>query len=257
MSESLPSGTVTLFFSDIEESSRLWDNHKSEMAVALSEHNRLLLDAISSNGGAVVKDKGDGFFAAFPAADNAVACALSAQRSLRAASWPEPIGTLRVRMALHTGTIESENGDYRGPVVNRVARLEGIAHGGQVLVSDATRAVVEDCLPEGASLLDLGAHMLRGMERSERVFQLNAPDLSEEFPPLLSAVGGVALPSYPTSFVGRSAEQREIGDLLDTGDRRLVTLLGPGGIGKTRLAVETARGIAESLAGGAFFVDLA
>jgi len=225
--------------------------------VALSEHNRLLLDAISSNGGAVVKDKGDGFFVAFPAADKAVACALSAQRSLLAANWPAPIGALRVRMALHTGTIESEDGDYRGPVVNRVARLEGIAHGGQVLVSDATRALVEDFLPEGASLLDLGAHKLRGMERAERVFQLAAPGLPEEFPPLLTAVGGVALPSYPTSFVGRSSELQAIGELVDNGDGPLVTLLGPGGIGKTRLAVETARAITSGFAGGAFFCDLA
>jgi hypothetical protein len=160
-------------------------------------------------------------------------------------------------MALHAGTIESENGDYRGPVVNRVARLEGIAHGGQVLVSDATRALVEDVLPEGASLRDLGSHKLRGMERAERVFQLAAPDLPEEFPPLLTDIGGVALPSYPTSFVGRSSELEAIGELVDSGDGPLVTLLGPGGIGKTRLAVETARDIASGFAGGAFFVDLA
>ena len=159
-------------------------------------------------------------------------------------------------MALHTGTVESEDGDYHGPVVNRVARLEGIAHGGQVLVSDATRALVEDSLTDGASLLDLGTHTLRGMERPERIFQLTAPDLADEFPPLLSAVGGIALPGYPTSFVGRSTEVRAIGELLD-GEGRLVTLLGPGGIGKTRLAVETARGISDGFAGGAFFVDLA
>ncbi|MEE8407198.1 MAG: adenylate/guanylate cyclase domain-containing protein, partial [Acidimicrobiia bacterium] len=256
MTNSLPSGTVTLLFTDIEDSSGKWEEHRSEMAAALTQHNRLLIEAISGNGGVVVKDKGDGFFAAFPSADAALSCALDAQLSLRAADWPDAIGTLKVRMALHTGTVRNENGDYHGPVVNRVARLEGIAHGGQVLVSEATKTLVEDSLPEGASLVDLGTHALRGMERAERVFQLMAPDLADEFPPLLSAVGGIALPSYPTSFVGRSTELQAIGELLD-GEGRLVTLLGPGGIGKTRLAVETARDMANGLAGGAFFVDLA
>ncbi len=257
MTDSLPSGTITLLFTDIEDSSRMWDDHRSDMAMALAEHNSVLIDAISGNGGVVVKDKGDGFFAAFPAADQAVTCALSAQRSLRAIDWPEAIGALKVRMAIHTGAIESEKGDYHGPVVNRVARLEAIAHGGQVLVSEATRALVVDRLPDGSSLLDLGVHTLRGMERPERVFQVTAPGLPEEFPPLVNTASrGVALPVYPTSFVGRSSAVQAIGDLFDD-PGRLVTLLGPGGIGKTRLAVETARGMADEFAGGAFFVDLA
>lgn len=215
MANSLPTGTITLLFSDIEGSSRLWDIHRSEMAVALTEHNRLLIEAISGNGGTIVKDKGDGFFAAFPAADGALRCALDAQRSLAAASWPEVIGTIKVRMALHTGSVESENGDYRGPVVNRVARLEGIAHGGQVLLSDATKVLLEDSLPDGVSLRDLGSYSLRGMERPEKVFQLEAPGLSEQFPALRNDTGGgVPLPTYPTSFVGRVAEQAEIGQLL-------------------------------------------
>jgi class 3 adenylate cyclase len=165
MTDSLPSGTITLLFTDIEDSSRMWDDHRSQMAMALAEHNSVLIDAISGNGGLVVKDKGDGFFAAFPAADQAVTCALSAQRSLRAIDWHEAIGALKVRMAIHTGAIESENGDYHGPVVNRVARLEAIAHGGQVLVSEATRALVVDRLPDGSSLLDLGARASPELDR--------------------------------------------------------------------------------------------
>jgi predicted ATPase/class 3 adenylate cyclase len=257
MTNPLPCGTVTLLFTDIEESSRLWETHRSDMAVALTEHNRLLLEAVSRNRGVVVKDKGDGFIVAFHAADDAVVCALDAQLSLLGVDWPEGVGALRVRMALHTGILQSEDGDYHGPVINRTARLEGIAHGGQVLVSDATRALVEDSLSEGVSMLDLGSHMLRGMERSERVFQLKAVGLSEDFPPLLTSVGGgIGLPKYATSFVGRKSEKKAIGDVVLDGESRLVTLLGPGGIGKTRLAVETARGFSDRFAGGVFFVDL-
>jgi predicted ATPase/class 3 adenylate cyclase len=258
MTGSLPSGTVTLLFTDIEGSSLLWDTHRAEMSGALRQHNELLTGSISGNGGFVVKDKGDGFFAVFPSAEGAVVCALEAQRALSAAAWPDPIDTIKVRMAIHTGTIESDDGDYRGPVVNRVARLEGIAHGCQVLISDATRGLVEDALPAGVSLRELGSYTLRGMERPERVFQLTVPDLPDDFPPLRTdGGGGVPLPSYPTSFVGRAGEQAAIDDLFETANARLVTLLGPGGIGKTRLAVETAREIGERLAGGVFFADLA
>ena len=258
MTDSLPSGTVTLLFTDIEGSSLLWDTHRGEMSGALRQHNELLAGCISANGGTVVKDKGDGFFAVFPSANGAVVCALESQRALSAAAWPDPIDTIKVRMAIHTGAIENDDGDYRGPVVNRVARLEGIAHGGQVLVSDATRALVAEVLPADVSLRELGSYTLRGMERPERVFQLAVPDLPDDFPPLRTdSGGGVALPSYPTSFVGRSGEQAAIGDLFETADARLVTLLGPGGIGKTRLAVETAREIGGRLGGGVFFADLA
>jgi predicted ATPase/class 3 adenylate cyclase len=258
MTDSLPSGTVTLLFTDIEGSSLLWDTHRAEMSGALRQHNELLTGSISGNDGIVVKDKGDGFFAVFSSAEGAVVCALESQRALSAAAWPDPIDTIKVRMAIHSGTVENEDGDYRGPVVNRVARLEGIAHGGQVLISDATRGLVADVLPPDVSLRELGSYTLRGMERPERVFQLAAPDLPDDFPALRTdGGGGVALPSYPTSFVGRSGEQAAIDDLFETADARLVTLLGPGGIGKTRLAVETAREIGGRLAGGVFFADLA
>jgi predicted ATPase/class 3 adenylate cyclase len=258
MSPTLPSGTVTLLFTDIEESSRLWDTRRVAMPDALATHNDLLRDAISSNGGVVVKDKGDGYFAAFPTPNGAVQAALDAQRALRDAPWPEAIGSIRVRMAIHTGSLEPRDGDYHGPVVNRVARIEGIAHGGQVLVSDASRALVQDVLPDGVELRDLGAPALKGLSRTEHVHQLTAPDLPGEFPPLrVPAAGGIRLPEFPTSFVGRESERDELAALLSGSDCRLVTLLGPGGIGKTRLAVETARTLAPDFPGGAYFADLA
>jgi predicted ATPase len=160
-------------------------------------------------------------------------------------------------MAVHTGSIEPDGDDYRGPVVNRVARLEGLAHGGQVLLSESTVALTADTLPAGTTVRDLGAHLLRGMARAERVYQLEAAGLAGDFAPLRSeGSAGVPLPSYPTSFVGRSEEIKEICTLLDE-SHRLVTLLGPGGIGKTRLAVESARHAADGVGGRTFFADLA
>lgn len=236
----------------------MWEAHPSAMADALAAHNQIVLAAVTSCDGVVLKDKGDGYIVAFSAADDAIACALAAQLDLRRANWPEAVGDLRVRMALHSGTLRPENGDYHGPVINRTARLEGIAHGGQILVSDATRSLALGSLPEGASLVDLGTHTLRSMERPERVFQLMAVGILEEFQPLRTSVGtGVGLPSYPTSFVGRDDEQKAIGAVIVDGTSRLVTLLGAGGIGKTRLAVETARSLSNQFVGGTFFVDLA
>jgi predicted ATPase/class 3 adenylate cyclase len=258
MAPSLPSGTVTLLFTDIEGSSHLWDTARAAMVEALRIHNSLLRDLIAAHGGSIVKDKGDGFFAAFATPLGAVEAALAAQRALRDTSWPEEIGAISVRMAIHTGALEPEDGDYHGPVVNRVARTEGLAHGGQVLVSDATRTLVYDTLSNGVGLRDLGPARLKGLSEAEHVFQLEAPDLPHDFPPLRSGIAaGVPLPEFLTSFVGRQQERDEISALLDAPDGRLVTLLGPGGIGKTRLAVETARQMADGFSGGAFFADLA
>ncbi len=244
-------------FTDIEGSSAHWDRHRSDMAIALTRHNEILTAAIDQHEGSVVKDKGDGYFAAFRSAEAAVACVVQAQRQLQSFAWPESLGSFRVRMALHSGTVEADGNDYRGPVVNRVARLEGIAHGGQVVMSEATRALIQDSLPETTSLKDLGSHMLRGMDRPEQVYQLCIPDLLNDFPPLRTETGGgVPLSSYQTSFVGREEERSTIGELFSSDGTRLVTLLGPGGIGKTRLAVEAARELADDFGGGAMFVDL-
>ncbi|MFQ5967160.1 MAG: adenylate/guanylate cyclase domain-containing protein, partial [Acidimicrobiia bacterium] len=254
----LPSGTVTLLFTDIEGSSKLWDARPEEMRSALATHNEIVAGSITAHNGSIVKDKGDGFFAAFERVPEAVAASLDAQRQLEAASWDQNIGALKVRMALHTGTLEPQEDDYHGPDVNRVARLEAVGHGGQVLVSDATRALAQDILPEGVELRDLGFHHLRSLARPERVYQLVTAELSTDFPPLRSAPGaGAALPDFPTSFVGRETEVSEISELLVGSELRLLTLLGPGGIGKTRLAVETARKVSTEFPGGTYFIDLA
>ncbi len=258
MDRPLPSGTLTLMFTDIEGSSRLWDTHRSGMAEALTQHNEILRKAIAERAGLVVKDKGDGFFAVFVAADEAVRCAVEIQQQVHRAEWPADTGRLKIRMALHTGSVADESGDYHGPVVNRVARLEGTAHGDQVVVSEITRTLALDGLPADVSFRDLGVVSLRGMDRPERVYQLVAPELPDVFPPLRTeSGGGVALPAYPTSFVGRESDRQSIEEMFAADHARLVTLLGPGGIGKTRLAVETARQVGESLDGGSYFVDLA
>jgi len=258
MTRELPSGTVTFLFTDIEDSSKLWDADRDAMAIALATHHRLVQAAIEDNGGAIVKDKGDGFFAVFTKALQALLAALAAQRALTEASWPPETGALRVRMAIHTGPIEQTNGDYHGPPVNRVARLEGLAHGEQVVMSQAATVLVQDYLPEAVTLRDLGVQPLRGLDRPEHVFQVVAPGLRHDFPPLrVEQIQGIPLPGYLTSFVGREREMDEIDHLLNGNGHRLVTLLGPGGIGKTRLAVEAGRRIAERFDGGAAFVDLA
>lgn len=256
MSEALPSGTVTLLFTDIEGSSALWDEHRSAMALALTRHNQMLADVIAAHDGHVVKDKGDGFFAAFASAESAIAACVEAQQAISSEEWPEPVRPLRVRMAVHTGTIEPDGGDYRGPVVNRVARLEGLAQGGQVLVSASTAALTADSMPAGTGIRDLGSHLLRGMARPERIYQLTAEGLADDFAPLPTDLGGVGLPSYPTSFVGRDSETHQISSLIASG-QRLVTLLGPGGIGKTRLAIESARAAEDTVGGRVYFADLA
>ena len=253
---SLPSGTVTLLFTDIEDSSRLWDMNQTEMAAALGQHNDIVRQAIDWSGGIVVKDKGDGFFAVFTAPHAALGCVVAAQQGLVAAVWPESIGAIKVRMALHTGSVEAQDGDYHGPAVNKVARIEGLARGGQVLLSESARALTQDQLPDGVELIDLGPHALRGIAQQAQVYQMVAPGLPVEFPPLVTAgAAGVPLPDFLSSFVGRETEQEAIAELFNN-DRRLVTLLGPGGIGKTRLAVETARGLDAVMTGGAFFADL-
>ncbi len=253
----LRSGTLTFLFTDIEQSSRLWDESPEPMRQALTTHNEILIGAIGDHGGTIVKDRGDGFLAVFAGATDACGAALLAQRGLAGAAWDEVIGPLRVRMALHSGTAEARDGDYFGPEVNRAARLEAAAHGGQVLVSDAARALAQEGLPDGVAFRDLGFHSLRGLTRPERIYQLIAPDLPADFPPLRTAGGArSSFPTFPTSFVGRSDEVARIASQLVDADTRELTLLGPGGIGKTRLAVETANRLAPEFLGGTAFADL-
>ena len=177
----LPSGTLTLLMTDIEGSTRLWEDHPEAMSEALRRHDDLMLTAIERSGGYVFKTVGDAFCAAFPTATDALQAAEAAQRTLIAEPWPEG-ATVRVRMAFHTGECEERDGDYFGPAVNRVARLTAVAHGGQVVLSQATAEVVRDHLPPGVSLRDMGTHRLKDLSRPEVVFQLDIDGLSAEIP---------------------------------------------------------------------------
>ncbi|HEV2460102.1 MAG TPA: hypothetical protein VGS80_17225, partial [Ktedonobacterales bacterium] len=218
-------------------------------------HDALLLAAIAAHSGRAVDTAGDGCFVVFARAPDAVAAAAQAQRDL--ATFPWPAGTmLRARMGLHTGTAQVVGERYVGLDVHRAARIAAAGHGGQVLLSAATRELVEDTLPDGASLRDLGARGLKDLQRPEHLFQLVLPDLLADFPPL-NALDGNAhnLPFELTSFVGRERELAELQALLLA--RRLLTLTGPGGTGKTRLALHLAADVVEAFTDGVWLVELA
>jgi predicted ATPase/class 3 adenylate cyclase/Tfp pilus assembly protein PilF len=251
----LPSGTVTFLFTDIEGSTRLWEQYSAEMSSALGRHDALLRRAIVANGGAVFKLVGDAFCAAFATAPASLAAALAAQRALQSEPWGE-LGQLRVRMALHTGVAVERDNDYFGPTVNRVARLLAIGHGGQTLLSLATEQLLRGSRPEGVSLKSLGLHRLKDLDQPEQVFQLLHPDLPAAFPPLKSLdFPRHNLSAQLTSFIGRERELAEVQRLLSM--TRLLTLTGIGGGGKTRLARQLAADVLEQYADGVWFVELA
>jgi class 3 adenylate cyclase len=252
-----PTGTLTFLFTDIEGSTKLWERHPAAMQTALARHDENLRGDTEQHGGYVFKTVGDAFCCAFPTAPDALEAALEAQRRLLSSEWEER-GSLRVRMALHTGAAQERDGDYFGPPVNRVARLLSAAHGGQVLLSLPTQELVRDQLPGGTSLRDLGEHRLKDLFRPERIFQLLAPGLPSEFPPLrtLDAYRN-NLPLQPTPLIGREKEASEVCDLLRGEETRLLTLTGPGGTGKTRLALQAAADLLEDFPDGTFFAPLA
>ena len=247
--------TATFLLTDIEGSTRLWQEHRAAMATALEAHDALLRAAVEEAGGTVVKTTGDGLLAAFDRPEAALAAAAAAQRRLDAQAWPAT-GALRVRMAIHSGSAEVRDGDFFGPALNRVARLMAIGHGGQVLVSSTTSALAADALPPDSELLDLGEHQLRDHPRPERVHQLAAPGLRRDFPPLRTvSEHPTNLRPQVTSFVGRGRELAALGRLLATS--RLVTLVGVGGTGKTRLEVQAAIEGLDRYRDGAWLVELA
>ena len=250
-----PAGTVTFVFTDLEGSTRLWEQQPEAMRIALARHDELLRAAISQHNGRVVKMTGDGVHAVFASAREALAAAAAAQRAIIAERW-ENTEALRIRIGIHTGEAEHRDGDYYGTAVNRAARLMAAAHGGQILVSLATEELVRDSLDDGMAFVDLGEHRLRDLSRPERVFQVVAPGLPDHFP-ALGSVGSVAgnLPAQATSFVGREDAIRTIAEELR--DVPLVTITGTGGVGKTRLAVQVAEHLAEEYPDGAWLCELA
>jgi predicted ATPase/class 3 adenylate cyclase len=253
----LPRGTVTFLFTDIEGSTRMWDRDHAAMTNAMARHDAILSGVITAHGGYVFKTVGDAVCAAFPTAPAALAAALAAQLAIAAELWGA-LGPLRVRIAIHSGSVETRDGDYIGPPLNRVARLLAAGHGGQVLLSAATQHLVRGHLPAGSTLRDLGEHRLRDLLEPERIFQLCATDLDDTFPPLKSLDRQPTnLPVQPTPLIGRDQDLDEIEVLLSRDDVRLVTLTGMGGTGKTRLALQVAADQVEVFPDGAFFVDLA
>jgi predicted ATPase/class 3 adenylate cyclase len=254
---SLPTGTVTFLFTDIEGSTKLWEKNPKAMQRALARHDQILRRVTEEQDGYVFKTVGDAFCCAFSTATDALESALEAQRALLSEEW-DVEGGVRVRMALHAGAAEERDGDYFGPPVNRVARLLSAGHGGQVLLSLTAQELVRDQLPDGAALVYLEEHRLKDLFRPERIFQLMAPGLPTEFPPLRTLAGRPNnLPIQPNPLVGRESEVEEIVERLRGEEVRLLTLTGPGGTGKTRLALQVGADLLEDFDDGVFFVSLA
>ncbi|HVL80175.1 MAG TPA: tetratricopeptide repeat protein [Actinomycetota bacterium] len=251
----LPSGTVTFLFTDIEGSTQLLRRLGEEFGRVLSEHRALLRDAFDSHGGVEVHAEGDSSLTVFTRAGDAVAAALDGQRAIAARAWP-PGGEVRVRMGIHTGEAVVVADDYVGLAVHQAARICAAGHGGQVLVSETSGELASAGLPTGAILMPLGEYRLKDVEAPERLHQLVHPDLDPSFPPLrVLEVLPNNLPTALSSFVGREEALEEVRRLL--GATRLVTIRGPGGAGKTRLALEAARGLLERFVDGVWLVDLA
>jgi predicted ATPase/class 3 adenylate cyclase len=253
----LPEGTVTFLLTDVEGSTRLWEREPEAMARALASHDAIVAGAVSGNGGVLVKSRGEGdsSFSVFRLARDAVAAAHAAQVAIASAEWPVQ-GGLRVRMAVHSGDAELREGDYFGSAVNRCARLRAAAHGGQIVISAAVAELVREHLPAGCSLRDLGQHQLKDLALPEHVHQLIASKLLSEFPPLVSfATLPHNLPVQLTSFIGRHADMAALRKVLVTS--RLVTITGPGGLGKTRLAIQLAAEESQEFPDGTWLVELA
>jgi predicted ATPase/class 3 adenylate cyclase len=253
----LPQGTVTFLFTDLEGSTRRWEAHPREMKDALARHNAIMRGAVESHGGLVFSTMGDGMAAVFASPRDAVRAVLAAQTGLAAEDWSDVTGPLAARMGLLTdeGVLGGEH--YLNQPLNRCARLMGAGHGGQALISGATELLVRDDLPQGCGLLDLGEHRLRDLARPVRIFQLTGPGLRSQFPPLrtLDALAG-NLPVQLSSFVGRAEELAELRSLI-AGGSRLVTITGPGGIGKSRLAMQVATEAQDDTSDGVWLVELA
>ncbi|MCC2629789.1 MAG: adenylate/guanylate cyclase protein [Thermomicrobiales bacterium] len=251
-----PRGTVAFLFTDVEGSTALWERDRAATATAVERHFALLREAIAAQDGILFKTIGDAIQAAFPTVPKAITAAKDAQIALRRANWGE-LGPLRVRMAIHGGEGTPRDGDYLSPALNRLSRVLATGYGEQILLTDTARTLATS-LPVGYALQDLGRHRLRDLLEAERIFQLCGPGLPAEFPPLKSLDRQPNnLPAQPTALIGREAELATLRRMLVTPDARLITLTGPGGTGKTRLALQAAAESLDAFPDGVWFVPLA
>jgi len=251
----LPSGLVTFLFTDVEGSTRLVRALGDDRwAALLQTHRELLRTAISANGGREVGTQGDALFAVFTNPLDASAAAVAAQRALEAHAWPEG-SRVRVRMGLHSGEAVAHGDNYVGKEVHRASRICDVGHGGQIVVSERTAALVRAGLPSEVALTWLGEHRLKDMGDAEPLFQLTTPQLPSQFPRLRSLDAPSSLPAFRSSFIGRVSELEDVGRLIR--EERLVTLTGIGGSGKTRIAIEAGARALTDFSDGVFFVDLA
>jgi predicted ATPase/class 3 adenylate cyclase len=253
---SYPSGTVTFLFTDIGGSTRLWEQAPDAMRMALASHDAILRACVEARGGVVFKTVGDAVYAAFADPAAAVAASVDAQRKLDAHAWPEAVGRIEVRMAIHTGVVAETGGDYFGPPLNRVSRIMSLAFPGQILVSRASASLIGGALDDGIALRELGVFRLKDLSEPEPTAQVVAEGLRADFPPLPSLDARPNnLPYEIASFIGRETELAEISAQLEL--RRLLSIVGPGGIGKTRLALQAAANVVDRYPDGTWYVELA
>jgi predicted ATPase/class 3 adenylate cyclase len=254
--QELPSGIVTFLYTDIEGSTPLWERLPEAMRASEELHHHILRQAINAHGGLVYKVIGDAFQAAFVKPVQALEAAIAAQRGLANTDWGET-GRLQVRMGIHTGQAQAQGDDYSTThTLNRVARVMSAAHGGQILISQAVAELALRALPVGVSLRDMGQHRLKGLSQPEHLYQLVVPDLPQDFPPLATlAERSSNLPIQLFPFVGRQAEIAVARELMT--EAHLLTISGPGGVGKTRLAIQIAEELLDQFSSGVWFVDLA
>ena len=250
VSVGIPTGLVTYVFTDVEGSTRLWDTHPEQMKPALARHDDILKGAVAEHGGHIFSHAGDGFGISFQSAGTALDFVEQVQLGLAATEWPEH-ATIRIRIGVHVGTAEERNGDYFGTAVNRAARLMSAGYGGQVLIS----GLVCEATPDRTAL-DLGMHRLKDLSAPEHIFQMMIEGLPSAFPPLKTLdETKTSLPVRPVNLVGRQGDLLHVGDLLR--EHGLVTICGPGGVGKTTLAIQAAAHAAGRADGGVWLVELA
>ena len=253
----LPAGTITLLFIDMEGSTRLLQQLGNIYPSVLADYRQLIRTAFGQWHGHEVDTQGDAFFVAFARATDAAAAAVAIQRALAAHRWPHDV-TVKARIGLHTGERQLSPEGYIGVDVHHAARIMSAGHGGQIVLSHTTRELAEPHLPAGTSLLDLGEHRLKDLQRPSHLFQLSMADLPAEFPPLKTLEAHPNnLPIQPTAFIGREQVLGTLCELVRRPEVRLLTLTGPGGVGKTRLGLQVAAELSELFADGVYAVMLA